>query len=213
MEKYIKLTSQRYQDVALRVIPGHFATPNSHVNYYMDMAAIKSRMTEARAAARALSEAYYSSHPVDTIVCMDGTEVIGAYLAEEMTSVGVISMNRHKSIYVLTPEYNSSGQMIFRNNLQEWIKDKNVLLLLASATTGKTVAQAVETLKYYGATIVGISALFSVATKIAGLPVHSLFTPADLPDYTAYNHDDCLLCKKGKRVDALCNGYGYTPLR
>ena len=212
MEQYVKLTSQRIHNVVLRVIPGHFATPNSHVNYYMDMAALKSRMTEARAAAQALCEAYYSSHPVDTIVCMDGTEVIGAYLAEELTKVGVMSLNMHKSIYVLTPEYNMSGQMIFRNNLHQWINHKNVLLLLASATTGKTVAQAVESLKYYGADIVGISALFSVATKIAGLPVHSLFSPADLPDYSAFNHEDCPLCKKGIRVDALCNGYGYTPL-
>lgn len=212
MEQYVKLTSQRIHNVALRVIPGHFATPNSHVNYYMDMAALKSRMTEARAAAQALCEAYYTSHPVDTIVCMDGTEVIGAYLAEELTKVGVMSLNMHKSIYVLTPEYNMSGQMIFRNNLHQWINHKNVLLLLASATTGKTVAQAVESLKYYGADIVGISALFSVATKIAGLPVHSLFSPADLPDYSAFNHEDCPLCKKGIRVDALCNGYGYTPL-
>ncbi len=213
MEQYKKLTSQRVHDVILRVIPGHFATPNSHVNYYMDMAALKSRMTEARAAAKALSEVYYTSHPVDTIVCMDGTEVIGAYLAEELTRVGVMSMNKHKSLYVLAPEYDMSGQMIFRNNLQQWIKDKNVLLLLASATTGKTVALAVESLKYYGAEIVGISALFSVATKIAGLPVYSLYTPADLPDYAAYTHENCPLCKKGIRVDALCNGYGYTPIR
>ncbi|MBQ9065193.1 MAG: orotate phosphoribosyltransferase [Blautia sp.] len=213
MEKYIKLESKRVHDVVLRVIPGHFATPNSHVNYYMDMAALKSRMTEARSAARALGEVYYTTHAVDTIVCMDGTEVIGAYLAEELTRVGVMSLNQHKSIYVLAPEYNMSGQMIFRNNLQQWIEKKNVLLLLASATTGTTVAQAVESLKYYGAEIVGISALFSVATKIAGLPVHALFTPADLPNYSAYNHEDCPLCKKGIRVDALCNGYGYTPIR
>ncbi len=213
MEQYIKLTSQRHHDVILRVIPGHFATPNSHINYYMDMAALKSRTTEAQAAARALSEYYYSSTTVDTIVCLDGTEVIGAYLATELSRVGVISMNKHKSIYVLAPEYNMTGQMIFRDNLQLWINNKNVLVLLASATTGKSLAQAVESLSYYGAHITGISALFSVVSKIDGIHVHSLFTPADLPAYASYTHDDCPLCKKGIRVDALCNGFGYTPIR
>ncbi|MBQ8306224.1 MAG: orotate phosphoribosyltransferase [Blautia sp.] len=213
MEKYVKLTSQRYHDVVLRVIPGHFVTPNSHVNYYMDMAALKSRTSEARAAARALSEFYYSSTYVDTIICLDGTEVIGAYLAEELSHVGVISANRHKSIYVISPEYNNSGQMIFRENIQQWINDKNVLLLLASATTGKTMAQSVESLIYYGAKITGISAIFSVTTKLMGMPVHYLFSPTDLPDYATYSHDDCALCKKKIRVDAMCNGFGITPIR
>ncbi len=213
MEQYIKLTSQRHQDVILRVIPGHFATPNSHINYYMDMAALKSRTNESLAAARALSEYYYSSTTVDTIVCLDGTEVIGAYLAQELSSVGVISMNKHKSIYVLSPEYNMSGQMIFRDNLQLWINGKNVLVLLASATTGKSLAQAIESLTYYGAHITGISALFSVVSKVMGVPVHALFTAADLPAYASYSHDDCPLCQKGVPVDAMCNGFGYTPIR
>ena len=213
MEQYIKLTSQRHPDVILRVIPGHFATPNSHINYYMDMATLKSRTTEAMFAAKAMSVFYYTTTTVDTIVCLDGTEVIGAYLAQELSHVGVISMNKHKSIYVLAPEYNMTGQMIFRDNLQLWINQKNVLVLLASATTGKSLSQAVESLTYYGARITGISALFSVVSKVADVPVHSLFTPADLPAYASYSHDDCPLCKKGMRVDALCNGFGYTPIR
>ena len=213
MEKYRKIESARFQNVVLRVIPGHFVTPNSHVNYYMDMSGLKCRMTEAQATAKALSEVYYSSTVVDTIVCLDGMEVVGAYLAEELTHVGVISMNKHKSLYVLTPEFNKSGQMIFRSNMQQWIEGKNVLLLLASATTGKTVATAIESLTYYGATITGISAIFCVATKIGGLPVHALFRSADLPDYATYSHDECPLCKRGIHVDAMCNGFGYTPIR
>ncbi len=212
MEDYIKLTSQRHPEVILRVIPGHFATPNSHINYYMDMAALKSRTTESRAAAKALSEFYYSSTVVDTIVCLDGTEVVGAYLAEELSHAGVISMNRHKSIYVLSPEYNMTGQMMFRDNLQLWINGKNVLILLASATTGKSLAQATESLIYYGAKVTGIASLFSVVSKVMGVPVQSLFTPADLPAYQSYSHEDCPLCRSGVRVDALCNGYGYTPI-
>ena len=126
---------------------------------------------------------------------------------------GVICMNRHKAIYVLPPEYNMNGQIIFRDNMQIWLRGKNVLLLLASATTGATVAQAVESLEYYGATLTGISAIFSMATKIMGHPVHALFTPSDLPDYATYSPRDCALCKAGKHVDALCNGFGYTPIR
>ena len=56
MKDYIKLTSQRFPNVILRVIPGHFATPNAHVNYYMDMSPMKARISESRAVAKALAE-------------------------------------------------------------------------------------------------------------------------------------------------------------
>ncbi len=212
MEPYRKIASKVDSNVILRVVPGHFATPNSHINYYMDMTAIRSRTNEARAAARLLSSVHYYTTVVDTIVCLDGTEVIGAYLAEELTRAGVISKNAHKSIYVLTPEFGTSGQMLFRGELQQWIRGKNILLLLASATTGTTVTRAIESLKYYGGTISGISAIFSIATKIGGLPVYSIFTQSDLPDYVSMPHDDCPLCKKGVRIDGICSGLGMSEL-
>lgn len=212
MENYRKINSKKYSNVILRVVPGHFVTPNSHVNYYVYMTALKCRANEARATAQALNSILYFTTPVDTIVCLDGTEVIGAYLAEELTKSGVISMNAHKSIYVLTPEYTAAGQMIFRENLQGWVRGKNVLLLLASVTTGNTIARALESLQYYGAMISGISAVFSVATKVAGLPVYSIFTQEDLPDYINYSHENCALCKEGRHVDGICNGFGVSAL-
>lgn len=212
MENSKKIVSKADPGVILRVVPGHFVTPNTHVNYFMDMSAIKSRISEAHAAAKLLSSYHYYSTAVDTIVCLDGTEVIGAFLAEELTKAGVISKNQHKSIYVLTPEYSASGQMIFRGELSGWIRDKNVLLLLATATTGTTVSRALESLLYYGATISGISAIFSIASKIGGLPVHSIFTQADLPDYASHTHEDCPLCKNRIAIDGICNGFGMSSL-
>ena len=45
---------------------------------------------------------------MDTIVCMDGTEVIGAFLAEEFEKEDMASTNRHETIYVVLRE---SGTM------------------------------------------------------------------------------------------------------
>ena len=61
---------------------------------------------------------------VDTIVCLEGTQVIGAYLAEELTRAGVLSTNAHKTIYVITPEYNSNSQMVFRENILPMVRGK-----------------------------------------------------------------------------------------
>ena len=212
MQETIKIRSRRYANIELKVIPGHFVTPNSHINKYIDMTTMKTRQSEATAIAHALSETFVTSTVVDTIICMDGTEVIGAYLAQELTRAGILSQNAHKTVYILTPEHDLSGQMIFRDNMQAMIRDKHVLVLLASTTTGTTVARAIESINYYGGTISGIAAIFSAISKIYGIQVHALFTKTDLPDYKTCKSDACELCKAGIPIDAIANGFGYSKL-
>ena len=212
MQDTQKIYSRRYHDVSLKVIPGHFVTPNSHINHYIDMTTMKTRQSEAQATAKALAESYVSSTVVDTIICMDDTNVIGAYLAEELTKAGILSKNAHKTIYIVTPEYDVSGQMIFRENTQMMIRGKNVLILLASTTTGTTVARACESIKYDGGTISGISAIFSSVSKVFGHTINALFTKADLPEYKTYKAEECALCKAGQKIDAIANGFGYSRL-
>ncbi|GFI44753.1 hypothetical protein IMSAGC019_00055 [Lachnospiraceae bacterium] len=212
MQETIKIKSKVHPNVVLKAIPGHFVTPNSHVNYFLDMTTLKSRLSEASAAAKALSEQISATTVVDTIVCIDGCEIIGAFLAEDLTRAGVYSMNAHSTIYIVTPEYVNSGQLVFRENMLPMIKGKNVLLLLTSATTGQTIVKASQALCYYGAKISGISAVFSAANSVMGIPIKSLFTIADIPDYKAYEPEGCSFCKEGKKIDAFANGFGYSKI-
>ena len=142
-DRTVKIQSPTNNNVALKIIPGHFATNHSHINFYMDMTTIKTRQSEARAVASELKNKYMVSTPVDTIICMDGTEVIGAYLADELSNAGNISYNAHQTIYIVTPEFNTNGQMIFRDNLIPEVNGKHCILLLASATTGKTIRRSI----------------------------------------------------------------------
>ena len=208
----VKISSSRFPTINLKVIPGHFVTPNSHISHYMDLATLKSRQSEAAAVASAMAEAYSSTTIIDTIVCMDGCDVIGAYLADELTKGGILSQNAHKTMYIVAPERTANGQIIFRDNNTMMIKGKNVLLLLANSSTGQTVMTATNAIKYYGGNVVGISAIFSAITKIAGMPIHAVFTTADLGDYHSYASDNCDLCKAGVPVDAFANGYGYSQV-
>lgn len=212
MQDMIKISSKQHPNVILKAIPGHFVTPNSHVNYYLDMTTLKTRLSEASAAARELSAQIAVSTIVDTIVCIDGCEIIGAFLADELTRAGIYSMNAHKTIYIITPEFVSTGQLVFRENFLPMIKGKNVLLLLASATTGQTIVKATQALRYYGASISGISAVFSAANSMMGIPIRSLFTIADLPDYKAYDPEGCSLCKNNRPIDAFANAFGYSRI-
>ena len=198
--------------VPLKVTPGHFATNHAHVNYYLDSTTLKSRQSEARETARAVVGAYVYNTVVDTIVCLEGMQVVGAYLADELTQAGVMSRNAHQTIYVVSPEFNSNSQMIFRDNLQPMIKGKNILLLLAVVTTGKTIAKGMECIQYYGGILQGISAIFTAVDQVDGIPIHSVYTKRELPDYQAFDFRECPFCQKGQKLDALVNSYGYSKL-
>ena len=213
MQDYKKIDYPRNKDVVLRYIPGHFVTPHSHVNYYMDLANMKARQREARATGEEMAEMYYTSTIVDTVLCLEGMEVIGAYLANKLTKAGIISANRHQTIYITSPEYNVSGQMMFRENNQHMIKGKKVLVLIDTATTGSTLRSAIGSIRFYGGTPIGISAIFSVATQIENLPIRYLYSTRDLPDYASYAPDNCPLCSKAVPVDAICNGFGYSSIQ
>jgi len=212
MNETVKIVSKKFPDVTLKTISGHFATPNSHVNTYVDMTTMKARLSEAQNAARALATEYLSTTIVDTIVCLEGTQVIGSFLADELTKAGIQSLNAHKTIYITTPENDGIGQMFFRDNNKMMINGKNVLILLASATTGKTLSQAISCVRYYGGTVSGISAIFSAASKVENIQVNYLFSKSDIPDYAAYSPDNCPMCKAGQKIDALCNGFGFSLL-
>ena len=212
MQAYKKIDYARNKDVVLRYIPGHFVTPNSHVNYYMDLTDMKSRQREARATGEEIAEFYLSSDLIDTILCLNGMEVVGSYLANKLTKAGILSANAHQTMYITSPEYNVSGQMMFRENNQHMIKGKRVLVLIDTATTGATLQSAIGSIKFYGGQVVGVSAIFSMAERIEGFPIRSLYSLSDLPDYATYAVDNCPLCRAGAPVDAICNGFGYSTL-
>ena len=131
--------------------------------------------------------AYQHNTIVDTVLCLDGTQVIGTCLANELTKDGFANMNAHQTIYVITPEYTTGSQIILRDNLAPMVKGKHVLILAASITTGYTVQAAIEAINYYGGTVAGLSAIFATATECLGIPVTSIFDPSNLPDYASFD--------------------------
>ena len=212
MQDYKKINFATNKDVVLRYIPGHFVTPNSHVNVYMDLSDMKSRQREARATGEELAEMYLASDVIDTILCLNGMEVVGAYMADKLTQAGIISMNSHKTMYITSPETNVNSQMMFRENNKHMIDGKKVLILIDSVTRGGTLQAALDSVRFYKGEAVGISAVFSIATQIENTPIRALFTKRDFPEYASYSHDNCPLCKSGVPVDAICNGFGYSTV-
>ena len=209
-ERYKIGTKSSY--LHLDIYKGHFATSHAHMNYYIDIASNKASLKEAKAIAEVLADGYRASAEVDTILCLDNTEVIGACLADKLTAPDAFSVNSGKDIYVLTPEHVGGSQLYFRDNTAPMIRGKAVLILAASVVTGYTAESAAEAIRYYGGEPVGVCSIFAKITQCVGLPVRSVFDPADLPDYRSCPALSCPLCKNGEHITALVNSFGISAL-
>lgn len=196
----------------LRVARGHFATNHSHINYYIDITYQKTRLSEAKDSAYELVSHFINDTPVDTILCLDGTAVLGTCVAQELTKSGFRTINAHQTIYILEPEYNANSQIIFRDNIHPMLRNKHVLVLMASVTTGYTAKRAIEAIGYYGGHVAGVAAIYRAIDEVAGYPVRSVYSVNDLPDYESYDYRECPYCKRCKKLDALVNSFGYSEL-
>ncbi len=199
-------------DVTLRVAQGHFATRHSHINYFLDVTRQQSCLQEAEAVAQQLAQRLQANTMVDTILCMDGTRVIGTCLARQLTQEGYLSVSSGKEIYLLRENLSSGGQLIFRDNARFMLEGKNVLILLASITTGSTVEKGMRCVRYYGGNVAGVASVYSHLKEVDGVPVVSLFNTSDLPGYASYPPQECPLCKQGAEVDAVVDKFGYSKL-
>lgn len=79
-DRMMKFYSKESNMLALHAMHGHFATSHSHINYYVDVTSIKTRVAEAKQAAHVLYSRIPKTKYVDTIVCMYGWYRSGRYV-------------------------------------------------------------------------------------------------------------------------------------
>ena len=140
-----KIKTKR-SNLFLRVAKGHFATNHSHSNYYIDVAGQKSRLSEARAVAQELcSNSHYKTNIVDTILCLDGTEVIGACLADELTRNNFMNINAHNTISTCRTPYKNAIYILqsHRQSIHFWF-NRIDYLRIEFTNTGVKIPQFVK---------------------------------------------------------------------
>ncbi len=208
----IQFHSRKNSNIVLHTVPGHFVTSSSHVNYYTNVTSLKSNSRNAAVVAKTFVQSISNVATIDTIVCVDGCEVIGAYIAEELQHTNIHTNNPSKSVYVVTPEFNMNGQIIFRDNVSLYLRGKNVILLTATTTTGKTTGRFLDVIGYYGGKVQDIFALFSAVKFIGGIHVEAIFTVDDIPGYQTFEPHECPMCRAGQKIDGMVNAYGLSQI-
>ena len=140
----MRIKSRENPNLEISVFRGHFATRHSHNSHYLDITRMKHEYGMAADAAGILVQHYIYEKQIDTIVCMDGSEVIGTFLAGRLAKNDRFAVNSGRNVCIVTPEYDSNGQLIFRDNLAGMVSGKNVLLLISTVNSGKTARRAME---------------------------------------------------------------------
>jgi orotate phosphoribosyltransferase len=212
-KKAFKVSLEKNPLISIKVIPGHFTTNNMHLNYYLDVSGLKSDVWVAKDVAQQLAIPYLSRSIVDTIVCLEKTEVIAAFLANELQMEGQTVMNSENNIHIVTPINNVHGNMMFHDNVLEYITNKNILLLIATISSGRAMNIAMECIEYYGGRLAGVSALFVASHGKLKYKVNTLFNTDDIPEYKLFSIDECEMCKVGVKIDAFVNNEGYTKIQ
>ena len=70
--------------------------------------------------------------------------------------------------------------------------------------------RSVDCVLYYGGLVQGITSIFSALDAVGDIAVYCLFKPEDIPGYETHTPQECPMCKKGEKIDALSNSYGFS---
>ena len=206
----VTVSANGNRKIRLNIYPGHYATSHAHVVNYFSMTDVRTDCAMAAEAADVLAS-YFRYTPVDTVISLEYTQIIGAFVAQRLSAPGR-DINSGADLHVVTPQVNSNNQLTFSSDMQPYVTGKNVLLLLSTVSTGRSLARAAECIRYYGGNLAGIASIFSAIGESGGMPVRSIFTSADLSSYNSYRSDECPFCRAGRKLDGFITTAGYTEI-
>ena len=142
-----KINSPYNNLINLKVSQGHFATTSSHINYYIDLTTLKARASEAKAVAKSMSHEYMATTIVDTIVCLDYTDVIGLQYKKPGAAIGYLQfetasgqMNNEKSGFWSENTFTYTDKEVkpsVMNEVVKYIKDTLETLKYGSISTNE----------------------------------------------------------------------------
>lgn len=172
---------------------------------------MKSRTAEAQNIAHELAANYEVSTPVDTIICMDGLEVIGAYLSEELTKAGIFPwmLIRRSTWLLLNPAIPDrlSSVIIFSQWSRakctdpQWF-DYHRLYFVQSNREHSVLRRHYQRYRSH----------IQQSRQRGFSPCIFYFNTKDIPDYHSYSSTKCPMCQRQQKIDAIVSSYGYSAL-
>ena len=82
----------------------------------------------------------------------------------------------------------------------------------ATATKSIMTGLLRDELGFDGIAVTDSMNIYRAVDRVEGYPVRSIYSVDDLPDYESYDYRECPYCKRGRRLDALVNSFGFSAI-
>lgn len=168
---------------------GDTAQEEISMNFCISTRELRLSAKLAKEAARALAQPYHTGALVDLILCEEGCEAVGAFLAAELGGGSVLSLNRGSDIHIGTLRL-SEQETCTREELP--LRGKSILLLTDLLMSPKRARRAADYILGSGAALSGVCALFGVPGEVEKRKIQCLFEASDLPGFYTWREENGL---------------------
>ena len=191
---------QMFADAGAIVSDSHFVyTSGRHSSVYVNKDALYLHPMIISELCRRMAEPY-DADQIDVVV----GPVIGGVVLSQWVAYYLNQRRSTGETLAIFAEKGSDSvnkQFAFHRGYEDYIPDRNVLMVEDVLTTGGSARQVIELVRHHGGNIVGLSAVCnrgSVQSKDVGdVPIYSLVS-LSLQTYSA---DECPLCEQGVPIN------------
>jgi orotate phosphoribosyltransferase len=191
---------QMFADAGAIISDNHFVyTSGRHSSTYVNKDAVYMHPTIIAELCRQMAEPY-DADQIDVVV----GPVIGGVILSQWVAHYLNQRRTTGEVLAIFAEKGSDSvdkQFAFHRGYEDYIADRNVLIVEDVLTTGGSARQVIDLVRRQGGNIVGLSALCNrgdVQPKdVSGVPIHTLIS-LSLQTYSA---DECPLCKQNVPVN------------
>ena len=139
----------------------------------------------------------FKNTPIDVVV----GPAVGGIILCQWTAYHLSKLKKKEVLAVFTEKLPDENQ-VFKRGYDMYVKNKNVLVVEDTTTTGGSVRRTVDSVKAAGGTVVAVCVMINrdpkiVDDKAVGAPFHSLA----IYEFPSYESADCPLCKSGVPVN------------
>ena len=97
LTNYITVPAKGNRRIKLNIYPGHYATSHAHVDNYFSMTEMRTDCVMAEEAASELVKQFRYT-PVDTVISLEYTQIISAFVAKELSTTQSIPTSLYRFI-------------------------------------------------------------------------------------------------------------------
>lgn len=186
---------------------GHFVgVSGRHMDAYINKDALFPHVGEASLVGKMFAEKNKNSN-IDVVAA----PALGGIILAQWTAHHLLKIKKKEVLAVFT-EKTADGGQVFKRGYGPLIKNRNVLVIEDSTTTGGSVKKVVDAVRNAGGRVIRVCVMVNRDPKIVNKKtIGAPFSALAVYRIKSYEEKDCPLCKKGMPINmSIGHGKDYA---